>query len=73
MDADYPCRGTRMATTPKELADRVAELHIIIGQYHTTLLQTAGVPPTYDEAALLPEIEALTPKLFLALKSRTPK
>jgi hypothetical protein len=59
-------------TTPDELADRLAELRVIVGQYCTALLQTADVPLTFDEIALLPEIEALTPKLFLALKTRKP-
>ena len=59
-------------TTPDELADRLAELRVIVGQCCTALLQTADVPLTFDEIALLPEIEALTPKLFLALKTRKP-
>ncbi len=63
---------TSIVATSKELADRLAELHIIVGQYRTTLLLTADVPLTFDEIALLPEIEALTPKLFHFLKSRTP-
>jgi hypothetical protein len=57
--------------TLKELANRLAQLHIIVGQYRTTLLQNADMPVTYDESALLPEIEALTQKLFDALKART--
>ena len=58
--------------TLKELTDRLAELCIIAGQYRTELLQTADVPLSLDDETLLPEIEALTPKLYLALKARKP-